>query len=98
MDADLVLKAELVATFALYSQGMVEGTPTVEEVARLTHSTFHRTMRFCEEALEFALDESFPIYVQALTEFWAGKLDVASSDLLVEQDSFCRPAAEPSKW
>ena len=98
MDADLILEAELVATFALYSKGVVDGTPAVQEVARLTHSTFHRTMRFCEEALEFARDESFQIYVQALTEFWAAKLDVARSNLLVEQDSFCRPAAQPFKW
>ena len=98
MDTELTLNAELVASFALYMQTMVDGTPSVQEVARMTHSEFFVLMEICEDWLDVlhgALDRH---YGQALKDFWASKLEVAHSQLRVECDGFCRPASEPFKW
>lgn len=98
MDTELTLNAELVASFALYMQIMVDGTPSVQEVARLTHSEFYAFMKTCKESLDFlqgALDRH---YGQALKDFWASQLEVAHSQLRVEYDGFCRPASEPFRW
>ncbi len=83
---------------SLYIQSVVNGTPAVQEVARLTHSTFVWTMKACEASLALTISDSFELYVQALTDFWAAKLDVAPSDMLVQLDRLCLPAAEPFKF
>lgn len=98
MAAEVILEAEAVTITALYIQSVVDGAPTVQEVARLTHSVFVGTMRICEEGLELTGNEGSGLFIQALIDFWATKLDVVSSDILVEQDNLCLPAAEPFKW
>ena len=98
MDADIFLKAELVATLALYLQSAVDGNPAVREVARLTQSDFYFSMIACEDSLDLTQEDVVRYYGQALTEFWAAKLDVARDNLLVEYDGFCQPANKLFRW
>ena len=98
MDADILLKAELVATLALYLQIVVDGSPAVREVARLTQSEFYFSMSACEDSLDLTQEAVVQYYGHALTDFWAAKLDVARNNLLVEYDGFCQPANKLFRW